>query len=145
MSMEIYEHVLNVDSTEVFRRKMAADKTCVIYFTCDSRRGRAASLIKEMKKMKTMWFCFMARDWIKGRLNFSELRRFNENTYDWIFFEWKVKGISEFVLHTSNHLSLSLSKVLIPSVLDWHSNCTVRFSSTDPLGGIVFLEQKGSN
>ena len=49
MNMEIYEHVLSVDSTEVFRRKMAADKTCVIYFTCDSRRGRAASLIMERK------------------------------------------------------------------------------------------------
>ena len=32
-----------------FSKKMAADKTCVIYFTCDSRRGRAASLIMEKK------------------------------------------------------------------------------------------------
>ena len=43
------QRVLRVDSIEVFRRKMAADKKCVIYFTCDSRRGRAASLIMERK------------------------------------------------------------------------------------------------
>ena len=61
----------------------------------------------------------MARDWIERRLNFNELSRFNEKTYDKIFFEWKVKGISVFVfLHTSNHSTLSLSKMFVPSVLD---------------------------
>ena len=51
-------------------------------------------------------------------IEFSKLNWFNEKTYDRIFFEWKVKGISVFVLHTSNHLTLSLSKMFVPSVLD---------------------------